>query len=62
MTGHVLTRGEIRSLFRLSDVNKDSKVDHNEWYHFYDLFVKPFENCDTDKDYLLNKDELTKCV
>jgi hypothetical protein len=29
---HHLTKGEIKALFRLTDLNKDSKVDNEEWF------------------------------
>lgn len=53
-----MSKGEVRLLFRLTDLNKDTKVDTNEWFNFYTLFIAPFEACDKDKDYYLNKEEL----
>lgn len=33
-----------------------------DWQSFYLVFIVPFEKCDEDKDWLLNKDEFAKCL
>lgn len=34
LKNHHLTKGEIKVLFRLADLNKNSKLDNEEWFHF----------------------------
>lgn len=43
------------------DRARNGKINGDEWYHFFKIFVTPFVLCDTDKDYYLDKEELTKC-
>ena len=58
---HHMTLGEIKHVFTTADMDKDNQIDRNEWKFFYKLFIKPFERCDEDLDYLLNEKEMTKC-
>ena len=48
-----LCKGEIKTVFETVDVNADQLIDQKEWRNFYELFVKPFEECDSTARYLL---------
>jgi len=53
---------EIKSLFTQMDINKDNKIDDTEWVQFYETIIKPFQVCDTDKNFQLNVAELKACL
>lgn len=50
------------------DLNKglffkpDNKIDDTEWVQFYETIIKPFQVCDTDKNFQLNVAELKACL
>ncbi len=39
----------------------DNSITEYQWRHFYEIFVIPFDECDTDKDMWLSDDELRIC-
>lgn len=43
------------------DTNRDAEVHDEEWKNFYDLFVKPFQLCDTSGDDHLSETGLANC-
>ncbi len=53
---------QITSIFTVLDVNRDAEVYDAEWVEFYNMFVIPFEKCDTSGEYKLDLDELTACI
>lgn len=55
---HHLTLGEIKYLYGLCDLDRDTKISQFEWSNFHRLFIKPFETHDLDGNYLLNIAEL----
>merc|ERR1712096_546054 len=54
---HGLTKGEVRMIFNIIDMNADSQIAWLEWSNYRRIFVEPFEKCDEDKDYKLNEKE-----
>ena len=56
-----LNKGEANSIFDFADVDKDDLLDHIEWNAFLNLFVYSFEECDINRDFILDLDEWTKC-
>jgi hypothetical protein len=42
------------------DKNKDNTVDDQEWIIFYDQFLEPFQQMDTDIDWKLSTAEMLK--
>lgn len=58
----LLTKGEIKNIWQTIDSSHNDKVEEKEWKFFHSLFIKPFEDCDGDEDYILNKDELGACL
>lgn len=56
-----LTRGETEQLFNFIDQNKDDMIDSKEWAGFVQLFIMPFEACDTSHNYLLEVKEFKVC-
>ena len=56
-----LTRGETEQLFNFVDQNKDDMIDHKEWGAFVQLFILPFEACDTSHNYILEPKEFKIC-
>jgi hypothetical protein len=62
MKNRGLIPGEIQFLFNTADRTKSNKIKQVEWTSFFRVFIEPFEKCDEDKNYLLNKDELVKCL
>ena len=44
------------------DINEDGYVQYIEWRSFYTLFLENFQNCDKDKNHLLNFDEFKDCL
>ena len=48
-----MSRGEAEQMFYFIDQNKDDMIDGGEWGAFVTLFIKPFEACDTQHNYLL---------
>ena len=57
-----MTKGELKNVWLTVDTSKDDKISENEWKFFLQIFIKPFEECDKDEDYVLNKDELGPCL
>jgi len=51
----------MKLLFEVINVSKDNSITEYQWRHFYNIFVIPFNECDTDKDMWLNEDELRVC-
>jgi hypothetical protein len=41
------------------DIQKD--IDNMEWSQFWKNFIRPFELCDFNNDFLLSSKELYKC-
>lgn len=60
-TFYKMTRGETEQMFNFIDMNKDDFVDHTEWDAFTNLYIYPFEACDTNKDNILNPLEYKAC-
>ena len=56
-----MSRGEAEQMFYFIDQNKDDMIDMSEWGAFVTLFVKPFEACDTQHNYLLEPKEFKVC-
>lgn len=56
-----LTRGETEQIFNFLDQNKDDMVDMSEWSAFVQLYILPFEACDMNHNYLLEKDDFKLC-
>lgn len=57
-----MTKGELKNVWLTVDTSRDDKISENEWKFFLDIFVRPFEECDSDENYVLNKDELGPCL
>jgi hypothetical protein len=58
-----LTQGEVRSVFRLCDLNRDDRLSQDEWETCINVFVAPYENtCLKAKDYMLAAADITKCL
>ena len=53
---------EISILFSLIDTDRTGKISNKNYNSFHSNFIVPFQNCDSDKDYYLNKDEITECL
>ncbi len=51
---HHLTIGEIKYVYTLCDLDRDTKISAFEWSNFHRLFVAPFQTEDVDGNYLLN--------
>jgi len=45
-----LTHQEMLELFSFANIKKDGILNQDEWNAFVQLFVKPFVNCDYNKD------------
>jgi hypothetical protein len=43
---HHLTIGEIKYLYNLADLDRDTKISQMEWANFHRLFIEPFERED----------------
>lgn len=56
-----LTRGEAEQIFLFADIDHDDLVSSFEWDNFIQLFILPFEACDTNNDYLLDHSEFAQC-
>jgi len=56
-----LTRGETEQMFYFIDQNKDDMIDRDEWGAFVQLFILPYEACDTSHNYLLEPKEFSLC-
>jgi hypothetical protein len=56
-----MTRGEAQQVFTFADSNKDELIDFKEWDAFKQFFIIPFEQCDKNKDYILDKTEFEAC-
>lgn len=56
-----LTRGEAEQIFIFADRNKDDLIDHKEWEDFVNLYVLPFEACDSAGNYILDQKAFTSC-
>lgn len=53
---------EISLLFNLIDSDRLGKVSAQNYVNFYSNFILPFQKCDSDKDYYLNKEEVEGCL
>ena len=53
---------QITTIFTTLDSNRDAEVYDAEWVEFYEIFVAPFEACDTSGEYKLDLAELTACL
>jgi hypothetical protein len=51
---HHLTIGEIKYVYNLCDLDRDTKISQFEWGNFHRLFINPFQTVDIDANYLLN--------
>jgi hypothetical protein len=61
--GYNLTQGEVRSVFRLCDLNRDDRLSQDEWDTCKSVFIAPYEStCLTGKDYMLAAADITKCL
>lgn len=56
-----LTRGEAQQVFTFADSNKDEAIDFKEWDAFKSFFIFPFEKCDKNGDFILDKAEFEAC-
>ena len=56
-----LTRGELEQIFVFADLNRDDLIDHYEWDKFNKFYILPFEKCDKEGKYVLNKEEFKEC-
>lgn len=57
-----LSRGELEQVFNTIDTEQKDLINQNKWDDFRTLFILPFEACDEDNNYLLDKKELEKCL
>ena len=63
LSNHHLKEGEIRTIFKTADRNKDNEISGEEWHYFYKLFIQPFEeDCDKDGNYKVTDKEIVKCL
>ena len=56
-----LLKVEVQTIFRFADVNKNQRVEKDEWNNFYKLFLEGFIKCDSSQDFLVDLEELKKC-
>ena len=49
-----LTKGELEQIFVFADASHDDLIDSHEWESFVQFFIRPFEICDKNNDYLLD--------
>lgn len=62
MVNKGLTKGEINYVFDTINTNKTEKINEFQYNQFYQIVVKGFIECDTDKDYFISKEELGDCL
>ena len=56
-----LTKGELEQIFVFADASHDDLIDSHEWESFVQFFIRPFEICDKNNDYLLDLEEYKEC-
>ena len=56
-----LTKGEAEQVFFFADADRNGLLDHDEWENFVALYAYPFQACDQNKDFLLDKNEFGLC-
>lgn len=57
-----VSRYGTQELFNMIDLNNSGTIEENEWKAFYDVLLNDFVKCDTNKDWMLQKEEATKCI
>jgi len=57
-----MIRGEIKYIWDTIDINKNSKVSEEEFEDFHEIFITPYEACDSDNNYSLDTNGLGKCL
>ena len=53
---------DIKEIFRFIDIKNTGVFSIERWSDFASLFLLPFNQCDTDKNCILDKNELTNCL
>jgi hypothetical protein len=56
-----MTESEANILFNILDKDKDDFIDMKDFNDFSILYIKPFEDCNNKKDYLLSLDDFKNC-
>ncbi len=56
-----MSRGELEQIFLNIDIERKNKISQRDFVNFRNLFILPYEACDTNNDYLLDKSELERC-
>ena len=53
---------DLKEIFRFIDVKNTGSFSIDRWADFSSLFLSSFNQCDTDKNCILDKNELTACL
>ena len=56
-----ITRGEAEQIFLFADTRTENTITTDEWDKFRTFFIIPFENCDKNRNYVLDIKEFTSC-
>lgn len=59
--GKGMVRAELMEIYRICDLNNDGVVDQKEYKLFHDWFIKPFSDCDLNKDWQITSNEAGAC-
>ena len=53
---------DIKEIFRFIDIRNTGSFSSERWSNFVSLFLSTFNQCDTDKNCILDKNELSTCL
>lgn len=56
-----MLKSELLDIFRIVDTNNSGAIDLKEWKAFFNMFIKDFQDCDTNGDWKVDSKEGPAC-